>query len=80
VKADGTGAKQLFETSEYETGATWSPHGKRIAFERFQLSGNGKSFVPQSGEIYVIGLESKSLTNLTNYPGAEHMQPDWSPK
>jgi TolB protein len=80
MKADGTGVTQLFETPENETHATWSPDGKRIAFERFQVTGNEKSFVPNSGEIYVIGEHGEGLTNLTNEPGSDDQLPDWSPK
>jgi TolB protein len=79
MKDDGTGVTQLFETPENDTHATWSPDGKRIAFERFKLTGNEKSFVPNSGEIYVIGEDGEGLTNLTNEPGSDDQLPDWSP-
>ncbi|HSK82873.1 MAG TPA: hypothetical protein VK902_05630 [Rubrobacter sp.] len=71
-------ATQLFETSENETGATWSPDGERIAFERFKFTSD--RIVPGSGEIYVVGENGKSLTELTNRPNADDIHPDWSPK
>jgi len=78
MKAHGKGATQLFETPENETGATWSPDGVRIAFERFVLGDEG-AVVPGSGEIYVIGADGGGLRNLTNYPDSDDETPDWSP-
>ena len=79
MNADGTGVRQLFETRANETEATWSPDGKKIAFDRFKLTSD-LGFVPGSGEIYVVGDNGKSLTNLTKYPDAGDEHPDWSPK
>jgi Tol biopolymer transport system component len=80
MNADGTGVRQLFETPKNETGAKWSPDGKRIAFESSKLTGNEKHFVPNSDEIYVVGEDGKGLTNLTNYPGTTDQHPDWAPE
>jgi Tol biopolymer transport system component len=79
MKTNGKGAPtQLFETSDNEAGATWSPDGERIAFERIKFVND--RFVFGTGEIYVVGEKGKSQTNLTNYPDADDIHPDWSPK
>jgi tol-pal system beta propeller repeat protein TolB len=79
MKTNEKGAPtQLFETSDNEAGATWSPDGERIVFERIKFVND--RFVFGSGEIYVVGEKGKSLTNLTNYPDADDIHPDWSPK
>jgi TolB protein len=74
MKTNEKGIVQLFETPENETGATWSPDGETLAFDRFVLGD------PASSEIYVVGETGKGLTNLTNAPGANDKHPDWSPK
>jgi Tol biopolymer transport system component len=79
MNEDGTGVTQLFETRANETNAAWSPDSKKIAFDRFRLSSD-LGLVPGTGEIYVVGENGKSLTNLTKYPGADDNDPDWSPR
>src|SRR5207244_7729324 len=49
---------------------SWSPDGRRIAFESF-LDGNW--------EIYVMDGDGKNVRNLTNAPNAADQSPSWSP-
>jgi Tol biopolymer transport system component len=50
---------------------TWSPDGKRIAFQGVPAPGRLR-------EIFVINVDGTGLTNLTNDP-ADDYRPDWSP-
>jgi tol-pal system beta propeller repeat protein TolB len=52
---------------------TWSPDGKKIAFQAVAAPGPG-----QPREIWVINVDGTELTNLTNHP-ADDYRPDWSP-
>ena len=79
MNADGTNPVQLTNDPHNELEPAWSPDGKKIAFDRFKLTSE-LGFVPGSGEIYMVGENGKSLTNLTKCPGADDEHPDWSPR
>jgi TolB protein len=70
VGADGSGPTQLTHMSALGLGAvfaTWSPNGKKIAFNSFL-----------NPDIYVINVDGSGLTRLTDDP-ARDTRPDWSP-
>jgi Tol biopolymer transport system component len=79
MNADGTDPVRLTNAALPEVLPAWSPDGKKIAFDGFKVRSD-LGFVPVSGDIYVVGENGKSLTNLTKYPGADDEHPDWSPK
>jgi len=68
----GTGGNNLIRVTDATTDdgwATWSPDGRRIAFESAR-SGNW--------DIWVVNVDGTGLINLTNSPGDDRY-PAWSP-
>jgi Tol biopolymer transport system component len=65
MRADGSGVKQLTNTSVAESKPTWSPNGKKIAFVA-------------SSEIWVMNADGSGRKRLTrnSFPDT---QPSWSP-
>ena len=53
--------------------AVWSPRGDEIVF---QLPASGKG---EPSDIYTIGVDGGSMTNLTRTPDNYEEAPDWSP-
>ena len=74
VEADGSGAtRRLTDMSALglsALNATWSPDGKRIAFNSQDAAGNR--------DLWAINLDGTGLTRLTSDP-ANEANPDWSP-
>ncbi|MDA7949978.1 MAG: hypothetical protein MPJ24_00690 [Pirellulaceae bacterium] len=60
MNADGTGEKQLTNTSADEGYPTWSPDGKELLFDTNQ-DGNY--------EIYLMNIDGTNIRRLTNHPG-----------
>lgn len=60
---------QLTTNATRDENPTWSPDGKRIAFQSSKIVGNI--------QIWVIDANGKNLTRLTN--GKKDSYPDWSP-
>jgi Tol biopolymer transport system component len=69
--ADGTDVRLLTHgPSDTAAMPTWSPDGKRIAFEAWNDD-------EQRWAIYVIGADGKGMRMLTR--GGDDLSPDWSP-
>lgn len=64
----GSKTNQL-TNSDKDSDACWSPDGKWVLFT---------STRDDNAELYIIGLDGKNLTDLTNYP-AEDKDPAWQP-
>ncbi|MCP4260615.1 MAG: DUF5050 domain-containing protein [Planctomycetes bacterium] len=68
MNTDGSEQKNLTNNSAYDAGLSWSPDGKKIAFDSYR-DGNL--------EIYVMNADGSEQKNLTNNP-AEDVLPSWS--
>jgi TolB protein len=68
AKADGSGAKNITNSPEHETGSSWSPDGKQIAFAR----------VLGDHEIFTMNADGSNQQRLTTSPGVD-ASPSWSP-
>ncbi len=69
MNPDGSGM-QMLTTGLNDSGAAWSPDGKKIAFVRENSAPNF--------DIYVVNADGTGLTQLTTLPGYE-AAPAWSP-
>jgi TolB protein len=65
MDADGTGTKQLTSGQATDNHPTFSPDGKRIAFER-------------AGDIFVMSADGTGVHKITGID-AEESEPAWSP-
>jgi len=69
MNADGSGVTRLTNNPANDRWPSWSPDGRRIAFES-DRDGNW--------EIYVMNADGSGVTRLTNNP-ADDGVPSWSP-
>jgi TolB protein len=67
MNTDGSGQRQLTKDPGPDYFATWSPDGRRIAFERGDR------------DIWVMNADGSNPRNLTNSPSTDERSPDWSP-
>ena len=70
MNLDGSGRTRLTNLTAAHLGAlrpTWSPDGKKVAFQSYVRP-----------DIYVINVDGTGLVNLTNHPAAD-IAPSWSP-
>ena len=69
MNADGSGARKLADGRHPD----WSPDGERLAFERYDYSGDAG--------LYVIGVDGAGLARLTPSccGGGARNGPEWSP-
>ena len=76
MDADGRNQRNLTNNPSYDTSPSWSPDGKRIAFD----SNRDGRF---NFEIYVIDTDGRNLQRLTNNPDPnghpDDRYPSWSP-
>jgi Tol biopolymer transport system component len=72
MNADGSGQTQLTSSNTCaNSNPTWSPDGKKIAFECF-VSGS------TTIDIYVMNADGSSPVNITN-GSTQNQEPDWGP-
>ena len=69
MNADGSGQTRLTYDPEPDFRPSWSPDGRRIAFD---------SFRDENSEVYVMNADGSGQTRLTNHP-AHDFGPSWSP-
>lgn len=74
MKADGTGATQITDTSTAKTKPAWSPDGTRIAYVANSFDVDGQTDL----EIWAINADGSGRTQLTNNTVPDD-QPAWSP-
>jgi len=86
LRPDGTGLRRLTRVREVQTGATWSPDGRRIAFSRGVQTGchGGSCGNDMVAEIWVIdaaGTNAKRLTHelAEGWDATRDYSPTWSP-
>ena len=72
MNADGSGQRQLTKHMGYDGGPTWSPDGKRIAFDSIR---GGTSDI---SDIYVMNADGSDQRQLTKHSG-HNGGPSWSP-
>lgn len=70
IDVNGKGLKRLTDRKGFDSGATISPNGKKIAFY-------GRSDVGKT-DIFIMDIDGKGLINLTN-DSTEDYSPSWSP-
>src|SRR5439155_18562910 len=70
VRADGSGLRQLTNDAYKDRRPRWSPDGKRILFDSNR---SGRY------ELWQIGFDGSSLTQVTHTTGPPTMQGIWSP-
>jgi Tol biopolymer transport system component len=72
IGIDGGEAEPLTEGLEVDavTGLSWSPDGKALAFS---------AEVGDRSDIYMLGVGTTSITNLTDVIGTINRDPAWSP-
>ena len=74
MNADGTNPIKLTEDARINWFPSWSPDGKRIAFERATHEDD-----PTTTDIYVINADGTDLVNLTQTPSVGEFDPSWKP-
>lgn len=72
MRTDGTGLKEITHDATGKSELAWSPSGDRIAFVRSPLGGGDR-------EIYSIQPDGSGLTDLSNDPSTDDVEPAWSP-
>jgi len=73
MDADGRRQRKLTHYAEHDSGASWSPDGRKIAFTSALVD-----FPNSSGEIYVVNADGSGRRNLTRNT-AHDFAPAWSP-
>lgn len=69
MDADGSGVRRLTNQDGWDAHPSWSPDGRRIAFD---------SWRDGDGDIYVMNADGSQVVNLTNTDSDEDF-PVWSP-
>ena len=74
MNVDGTNPVRLTEDARWNWLPSWSPDGKRIAFERATHEPD-----PTTTYIYLRNADGTGLVNLTQIPGVGEWDPSWKP-
>jgi TolB protein len=77
VKPDGTGQTQLTSGSASDDWPSWSPNGRKIAFDSHR-NATGQCGFGCNIELYVMNADGTAQTRLTNEPEVD-TSPAWSP-
>lgn len=72
MRTDGSGLREITHDAAGKSELAWSPRGDRIAFVREPAGGGDR-------EIYSIGAGGSGLTDLSNDPMSDDIEPAWSP-
>jgi Tol biopolymer transport system component len=72
MNTDGTGLHEITHDATGKSELAWSPTGNVIAFVRSPVGGGDR-------EIYSIGVNGSGLTDLSNDPTSDDIEPAWSP-
>ena len=73
MNADGTGVTRLTGDEAFDWNPSWSPDGRRIAFNSF--SGRGTN---ANRDIYLMNADGSNIARLT-FDSAPDIDPSWSP-
>jgi Tol biopolymer transport system component len=73
VQRDGSGLARFTKTPEHETDPAWSPTGDRLLVSRRGTASGATS------DLYVIDVETKRTTRLTNTDQIDEWGATWSP-
>lgn len=72
MRTDGTGLREITHDAAGKSELAWSPAGDRIAFVREPVGGGDR-------EIYTIHPDGTGLTDVSNDPTNDDIEPAWSP-
>ena len=75
VHSDGSNVFRISPNEDvFHVEPTWSPDDQRIAYRDNYHDGH-----IVDSEIYTIGIDGTGATNISRFPGAHDLQPDWGP-
>ncbi len=77
ANADGSGLRKLTRGPGVDCNPVWSPDGRKIAFQRLLVRGEGDKIVGFDFDVYVINADGSEERNLTGDALSE--RPMWSP-
>ena len=77
ANADGSGLRRLTRGPGVDCDPVWSPDGRKIAFQRLLVRGEGEKIVGFDFDVYVINADGSGERNLTGDALSE--RPIWSP-
>ena len=77
ANADGSGRRRLTRGPGVDCDPVWSPDGRKIAFQRLLVRGEGDKIVGFDFDVYVINADGSEERNLTGDALSE--RPIWSP-
>ena len=76
VHADGSNPTPVTPlTDGLRDRPSWSPDGQRIAYRDAYRDGH-----VADAEIYSIGVDGSGMTNVSQFPSAHDLSPDWGPR
>ena len=75
MNTDGKNSKNLTLHLDDDTLPTWSPDGRKIAFQSMPVAGG----VLGHSDIFVMDADGANRTNITQNARASHRAPSWSP-